>query len=211
MGMHRTIIVGSPRPDGRCATLANELFEACIEECPDDGVSILAVSSVEVLPCLGCNACKAVLEKDDPRYRVVPEKSDPLSQNTLVFKSDASAHQCVIEDEMSEVRKHLDAADEVIVVSPVFFSGPPSQLKALLDRLQPYFFSDIRSRTKERRPLTLHVVREDGNPFGFEALKSVVASALGVAGFKLERVLDWVGCFDEEGQICSEPAEVEIK
>ena len=205
--MHRTIIVGSPRVDGRCAALANEIFESCIDECPDDGVSVVAVSSVDVSPCIGCNACESALSKDDARYPEIPEKGDPLAQNSLVFKSDSNAHQCVIEDEMSEVRKHIDAADEVIVVSPVYFSGAPSQLKALLDRLQPYFYSNIRSRTKSRRPLTLHVVREGGNPFGFEALENVVRSALGVAGFKMERILDWMGCFDENDQIVAEPSE----
>lgn len=206
--MHRTIIVGSPRPDGRCATLANEIFETCIEDCPEDGVSIVAVSSVDVAPCNGCNSCKEAISKDDPRCGDIPEKGDPLMQNSLVYKSDANAHQCVIHDEMAEVRKHLDAADEVIVVTPVYFSGVPSQLKALLDRLQPYFFSNIRERTKTRRPVTLHIVREGGNPYGFDALESVVRSSLGVAGFKVERILDWANCFDEDGQIASEPVEI---
>ena len=35
---------------------------------------------------------------------------------------------------MDEVRKHLDAADELIVVCPVYFAGAPAQMKALLDR-----------------------------------------------------------------------------
>lgn len=205
--MHRTIIIGSPRPDGRSATLADEIFESCIEECPEDGVSVVAVSSLDVAPCTGCDACERVIEKTDEGYPAIPEKGDPLMQNSLVFKSDANSHQCIIHDEMAEVRKHLDAADEVIVVSPVYFSGAPAQFKALFDRLQPYYFSDIRSRTKSRRPMTLHVVREGGNPYGYDALENVVKSALGVAGFKLERVLDWAGCFDEDNQISSEPVD----
>ena len=207
--MHRTIIVGSPDPEGRSATLANAIFEACIEDCPEDGVSIASVASADVSPCAGCDACSASLAKDDPRYPSIPEKGDPLMQCRIAFKSDAAAHQCIIDDDMREVRKHLDAADELIVVSPVFFSGPPAQLKALLDRMQPYFFSNIRSCTKQRRPMTLHVIREGGNPYGFGALESCVRSAFGVAGFKLERILDWKGCFDDDGEICSEPVEVE--
>lgn len=208
--MHRTIIVGSPRPDGRSATLANEIFEACIDECPEDGVSVVAVSSVDVRPCIGCDACRRVLAKDDEAYPEIPEKGDPLAQCSLVFRSDASAHQCVIADEMAEVRKHIDAADELIVVSPVYFSGAPAQLKALLDRMQPYFWSNLRERAKGRRPLTLHIVREGGDPHGFEPLVGVVRSAFGVAGFKLERVLDWIGCFDDEGQIVADGEECEL-
>lgn len=208
--MHRTIVVGSPRADGRCATLANEMFEACIDECPEDGVSVVAVSSVDVAPCVGCDACRKALSKDDDAYPEIPEKGDPLAQCSVVFRSDASAHQCVIGDDMSEVRKHLDAADELIVVSPVYFSGAPSQMKALLDRMQPYFWSNLRERTKERRPCTLHVVREGGDPHGFEPLVGVVRSALGVAGFKLERVVDWLGCFDESGEIVADGKECEL-
>ncbi len=208
--MHRTIIVGSPRADGRSAALAQAIFEACIDECPEDGVSIVSVDSVSVGPCVGCDTCKEALAHDDPRYPSIPEKGDPLAQHTLVFKSDATAHQCVIEDEFAEVRKHLDAADEVIVVSPVYFAGAPAQLKALLDRMQPYYYSNLRTRTKERRPLTLHVVRDGGDRHGFDALTTVVRSALGVAGFKLERVLDWAGCFDEENEIIRDAVEEEI-
>ena len=42
--MHRVILHGSCRADGRSAALADELFNACIEECPEDGVSIVSVS-----------------------------------------------------------------------------------------------------------------------------------------------------------------------
>ena len=208
--MHRTIIVGSPRADGRSATLANEIFEACIDECPEDGVSVVAVSSVDVNPCIGCDACKRAISKDDEAYPQIPEKGDPLAQCNLVFRSDASAHQCIIDDEMGEVRKHIDAADELIVVSPVYFAGPPAQLKALLDRMQPYYWSNLRERSKGRRPMTLHVVREGGDPHGFEPLVGTLKSSLGVAGFKLERVLDWMGCFGEDGSIVADGVEHEI-
>lgn len=208
--MHRTILVGSPRTNGRSATLANAIFEACIEDCPDDGVSIVSVDSVDVGPCVGCDACKPALERDDRRYPEIPEKGDPLAPCPMVFKSDAAAHQCVIDDEMPEVRKHIDAADELIVVSPVYFAGTPAQLKALLDRLQPYYYANLRTRTKERRPVTLHVVRDGGDPHGFEPLIGVVRSALSVAGFSLERVLDWIDCFDEDGEIVSDAEEYEL-
>ena len=181
--MHRTIVVGSPDPEGRCAKLADAIFEACIEDCPDDGVSVVSVASTDIAPCKGCDACEAALSEDHPAYPDIPAWGDPLMQCRIVFKSDASAHQCVIDDDILEVRKHVDAADELIVVSPVYFSGPPAQLKALLDRMQPYFFSNIRSYTKARRPMTLHVVRAGGNPYGYRALESCVRSAFGAAGF----------------------------
>ncbi len=202
--MHRVIVVGSPRAEGRSAALANELFCACIDECPDDGVSIVSVASVEVAPCEGCDACRAVTEPPAPL-----EEGDPLSPCASVAASSAAGHRCVIADEMDEVRKHLDAADELVVVCPVYFAGAPAQMKALMDRLQPYYWSDLRAQ-RPRRPLVLHVVGEGGDPHGFEPLIGEVRSAFGVAGFSLELVLDWVGKVAPDGEITAEADEYPI-
>lgn len=199
--MHRVIVVGSPRPDGRSACLADELFNACIEECPEDGVSIVSVASIEVGPCHGCDACRVATEAPDK----LPEDDDNLAIADEVLASDALVHRCVIHDDMTEVRKHLDAADELIVVSPVYFASAPAQLKCLMDRLQPYYWSNV--RTKGRRPCVLHVVGDGGDPHGFEPLIGSVRSAFAVAGFQLEMVLDWVGKMDEDGEIIAEAEE----
>ena len=103
---------------------------------------------------------------------------------------------------MRELYALLDDADELVVVSPVYFAGPPAQLKALLDRLQPYFWSDARADAK--RPAVLHVVGEGGDPHGFEPLVGIVRSALACAGFALLTVYDWVGKIDGDGQITAE-------
>ena len=201
--MHRVIVVGSPRPDGRSALLADELFNACIEECPEDGVSIVSVASLEVGPCRGCDACRVATEAPDK----LPEEDDNLAMIPEVVESGAVLHRCVIHDDMTDVRKHLDAADELIVVSPVYFAGVPAQLKALMDRLQPYYWSGLRQAV--RRPMVLHVVGEGGDPHGFEPLIGTVRSAFACAGFELELVLDWVGKI-EDGEIVAEADEYPI-
>lgn len=199
--MHRVILHGSCRADGRSASLADELFNACIEECPDDGVSIVSVSSTEVRPCIGCDECRAVSE--EPIH--VFQEGDPLLPQEAVVESEALFHHCVIDDDMNEVRKHLDAADELIVVCPVYFASVPAQMKALLDRLQPYYFTDLRTRPK--RPATIHVVGAGGDPHGFEPLIGTVRSALSVAGFTVELVLDWVGKIRADGEITADAEE----
>lgn len=199
--MHRVILHGSCRADGRSAALADELFNACIEECPADGVSIVSVSSTEVRPCIGCDECRAVAE--EPIH--VFEEGDPLLPQEAVAESGALFHHCVIDDDMNEVRKHLDAADELIVVCPVYFASVPAQMKALLDRLQPYYFTDLRTRPK--RPATIHVVGAGGDPHGFEPLIGTVRSALSVAGFVVELVLDWVGKIRADGEITADAEE----
>lgn len=44
--------------------------------------------------------------------------------------------ECVVGDEMQGVYPKLLDADAIIISSPVFFYGPPSQVKALIDRCQ---------------------------------------------------------------------------
>lgn len=191
--MNRLIIVGSPRTDGRSAHLADLLFESCIDECPDDELALAPVSTLAIEPCQGCDACKAL---------AACAASGGASDGET---AEEACRRCVIDDDMAEVYELIDAADELVVVSPVYFAGAPAQLKALLDRLQPYFWTDARHGRK--RPATLHVVGEGGDPHGFEPLVGVVRSSLSCAGFALERVLDWVGRIDEDGEITAEAVE----
>lgn len=191
--MNRLIIVGSPRVDGRSAHLANLLFESCIEECPDDELALAPVSTLDIAGCQGCDACKRRTE---------------CAQEGDADDAGEAALPCAIDDDMQELYELIDAADELVVVSPVYFSGPPSQLKALLDRFQPYFWTDARRRVK--RPCTLHVVGEGGDPHGYDALVGCVRSAAAVAGFKLETVFDWVGKIDDTGEIVADATEISL-
>ena len=185
--LNRLIIVGSPRTNGRSAHLANMLFETCIEECPDDELALAPVSTLSVAGCTGCDACR------DNIAKLVELGEEAIDDDFA---------PCVIDDDMQEIYELIDAADEITVVSPVYFAGPPSQLKALLDRLQPYYWTN--ARVEEKRPAVLHVVGEGGDPHGFSALVSIVRSALAVAGFRLETVFDWVGKIDENGEITAD-------
>ena len=185
--LNRLIIVGSPRTDGRSAHLANMLFETCIEECPDDELALAPVSTLDVGGCTGCDACR------DNIAKLVELGEEAIDDDFA---------PCVIDDDMQEIYELIDSADEITVVSPVYFAGPPSQLKALLDRLQPYYWTN--ARVEEKRPAVLHVVGEGGDPHGFSALVSIVRSALAVAGFRLETVFDWVGKIDENGKITAD-------
>lgn len=193
--MNRLIIVGSPRVGGRSARLAELLFEACIEECPDDEVALAPVSTLDIAPCEGCDACRALLAQREELSGGESEATDGRNGGS----------RCIVDDDMTEVYELLDAADELAVVAPVYFAGPSAQFKALLDRLQPYFWTDM--RTAPKRSATLHVVGEGGDPHGFDPLVGIVRSALSVAGFKLDRVLDWVGRIDADGEIVSDAVE----
>jgi len=107
------------------------------------------------------------------------------------------AGECAFDDDMAAVRTALDEASELHVVCPVYFAGPPSQMKAVLDRLQPHFWLDTRLQPK--RPAYLHVVGEGGDPHGFDPLVTICRSALAVAGFDLRDVQAHIGS-EERGE-----------
>lgn len=203
------ILVGSPRAQGRSAYLAQQIFDTYIDECPEDGVSLVSLAGIEVAPCLGCDACKRTAAAT-PENTGGPDENELLELVDVVAASDARRHVCVIEDEMTEVRNLIDAADELIVIAPLYFAGPPAQMKALMDRLQPYFWSDIREGAV-RRPMELHVIGEGGNPYGYDALVTTVRSAFGAVGFRLVRLLDWVGRIDAAGTITEDAEETLFK
>lgn len=189
--MKRLILVGSPRVQGRSAKLADLIFETNIEERPQDELFLVPVSEIDVGFCIGCDACKEKTE-------VILKSEDGKEVSTW-------QHRCVFDDDMQTVYDLINDVDEIIAVVPVYFSGSPAPFKCLLDRLQPYFWTDFRQ--KEKRPLILHVVGEGGDPHGYDALVSEVKSAFSVAGFKLERIFDWVGRIDTEGEIIEEAKE----
>ena len=163
--MKRLIICGSPRARGRSAGLAEAVRFAFEDADATDEVTLVSLADVHVSACTGCEACASNKGRDEL--------------------------YCIIADDMVRIRQLLNECDQLVVVSPVYFAGAPSQLKAFLDRLQPYFYANWRAKPK--RSADLYVVGEGGDPHGFGPLVGEVRSALSVAGFTLHEVHDWVG------------------
>ena len=193
--MKRVIIVGSPRSNGRSAHLAEMLFEANIDERPEDELFLVPISEIEVGPCIGCGACKKpseVIFQDDEGNEVTELR-----------------HRCIFDDDMQTLYDLLDEADELTIVCPVYFSGTPAPMKCVLDRLQPYFWPYCANGPREpKRPLTLHVIGEGGDPHGYDPLVSEVRGSTALAGFRIERIMDWVGKISPQGEILAEANEI---
>jgi multimeric flavodoxin WrbA len=62
-----------------------------------------------------------------------------------------SSGECVVEDDMQQVYPQLEAADRIILATPVFFYGFPAQLKALIDRAQSAWSGRMLTKTKQQR------------------------------------------------------------
>lgn len=171
------VLAGSPRV-GRCVRLAEAVASGVREA--GGQAHLVRLADYEVLGCVGCGACS--------RTGTCALADRPTPSGRPGFDELAGA---------------LVAADALALVAPVYFSGPPSQLKALLDRLQPFwaqrYLLDRRPvlPLDERKPFELLAVGEGGDPFGWEPLAGCCRSALRMLDYELRATHDFVGAFDE--------------
>lgn len=102
---------------------------------------------------------------------------------------------CIVKDRMHEVYALIDAADAVVVSSPVYFATVPAVLKALYDRCQPYWARThvLRQARGERRPGGMLVVGGGGDPFGNGCAIATTKSVLAVLGVQYEVQLEVEG------------------
>lgn len=161
------IINGSPRINGTSARVIRMLRLLIEQSDPDVELVEFEVARLQIEGCNGCDFCK-------------------------------TSDECIIEDDMTRVIDELDAVDRVILVTPIYFAGLPSQTKALLDRLQPYYWDYVQRKEagqalRDKRPLTLYVVGDGGDPHGCEPLIASVRSAFAVAGFRVDKIVELVG------------------
>lgn len=164
--MNRLIICGSIRPEGKSALLADALASRMHELWPDDEINVFSLA--DDIDVDPCLACD---------YCELGEG-------------------CIIEDAMQDLYALVDEAESLTVVSPIYFAGPPAQFKAVLDRFQVYFWTDL--RTKAKRSAELFAIGDGGDPHGFDPLAGIVRSALAVAGFRLDAVHDCVAKTPDE-------------
>lgn len=253
--MNRLIIMGSPRSHGRCAALAELLFDTYIEQYPHDAIFLAPISELTLdflhkqlpnasapvplaepsapahMPLAEANVSAqpsvAPAQIQDVSTQHVPQQFDcaqPGATQPAQFAStqpapvtsdpqqlDAYSYLFECSDDMKELYAQLNCADELIIVSPVYFSGAPAEFKVLLDRMQPYYLRNraLGVEKSAYKPAILHIVGEGGDPHGFKPLASEVKSAFSQAGFAVSRVLNWVGCISEDGSILHDPCDID--
>lgn len=253
--MNRLIIMGSPRSHGRCAALAELLFDTYIEQYPHDAIFLAPISELTLdflhkqlpnasapvplaepsapahMPFAEANVSAqpsvAPAQIQDVSTQHVPQQFDcaqpgatqpaqlastqPVPVTSDPQQLDAYSYLFECSDDMKELYAQLNCADELIIVSPVYFSGAPAEFKVLLDRMQPYYLRNRALGVEKAayKPAILHIVGEGGDPHGFKPLASEVKSAFSQAGFAVSRVLNWVGCISEDGSILHDPCDID--
>lgn len=183
-GRQALLICGAARLHGVSSRYSEDLAQRLRAGGAD--VTLWHAAAHDVADCVGCAACR-------------PRADERFAPGTL-------RKECVIEDDMRALYGLLDAADEVHLVCPVYFSGPTGRFKCVLDRLQPYWEwrigpgARLDRACEVKRPAYLHVIGAGGDPFGYDALTAIVRSALGSSGFFVADVIDRIGW----GQPCEE-------
>jgi multimeric flavodoxin WrbA len=95
---------------------------------------------------------------------------------------------CIQSDGMTPVYGLLDAADAIIVATPVFFATVPSTLKALYDRCQPYWARRYvlgEPAPAHKRPGALLIAAGGGDPYGHSCAEATTKSVFAVLGVEL--------------------------
>jgi multimeric flavodoxin WrbA len=146
------------------------------------------LSRKHVNPCVGCGGCNET--------------------GNCVFAGKVSNGRFV--DDYLELKAVLERVDALAIVAPLYFAGPPAQLKALYDRMQPYWVRRylLGQVASEKRPAQLFVVGGGGDAHGYAPLVGSTKSALAVAGFNLEKINNFVG-FSAPGDVPAFPREEE--
>lgn len=108
--------------------------------------------------------------------------------------------RCVIDDDANVVIDEILSADCVYLACPIYFSGVPSQFKALLDRFQPLFWE--RLQLKEygedlplKKPLKIYLLGDSmaNDPHGYEPALSIIKSSFALANYEVKEVKPYIG------------------
>lgn len=158
-------ICGSPRSHASEALLA--LLEQGVRDTGARSRRFL-LSKKYIAPCKGCGWC---------------EKTGSC---VLAKKQD---------DDYLELLEALRYADALAIVTPLYFAGPPAQLKAVYDRMQPFWSRTyiLGQASPPKRPAQIFILGGGGDDHGYEPLVTISKSALAVAGFSLEKTQNFIG------------------
>ena len=131
------------------------------------------LSDKHIAPCIGCGLCSKTGNCNLANQAI---------QGRLV-------------DDYLELHALIERADALVIVAPLYFSGPSAQLKALFDRLQPYWARRyvLGEEPRPKRPAQLFIAGGGGDAHGYAPLVGIARSALSVADFTLEKVHAFVG------------------
>jgi multimeric flavodoxin WrbA len=132
------------------------LVEAVIDGPRNRGHAVTKVYlyDLDIGPCIDCRGCK----------------KEPFN--------------CIVEDEMQGMYERLEEADVIVFGTPVYWYGPSAPMKALIDRLRPYFAS---GRLERKRAVV--VAPAGDGPGDGDLLSEMFIRACSALDIKLEGIV----------------------
>ncbi len=130
----------------------------------------------------------ATLQAEGIRPCVFPLYQHPVAACTGCCHCQETGSCVIVNDGWGVLSRHMESADLVFVIAPVFFAGPSAYLKAALDRCQMYWSRRyvLHEDPPADTPTHLIVLGEGGDPFGFTPLVEICRSALNNVGLRIE-------------------------
>ena len=96
-------------------------------------------------------AAELMISELEKRYEVVYDraiqKKVAFCTGCDVCKSNEG--KCVFSDDMDEILSHLKDSDRILILSGIYFSALPAQLKVIIDRCQ-VFFNNSEKKYKQK-------------------------------------------------------------
>jgi len=98
-----------------------------------------------------------------------------------------STGRCIIKDDTADIYSAIEMAQGLVLASPVYFSGFPAQVKALIDRAQVHYWRwEAAGRSPGTRPaLLLLVGARDDTARVLQCVRRTLGGWLTVLGFAL--------------------------
>ncbi len=131
--MQPLFLSASPRPGGN-SDAAIRLFCQGYEETSGETATPLFLRNEKILPCVACNACSAAAQAGSLFLPAASDDSGALP---------SFGCPCTRKDDSASLLYRLMTAQPLCLVSPIYFYHLPAQLKALIDRTQPFWMLEL--------------------------------------------------------------------
>jgi len=168
------LLACSPRPGGNSDTAAR-LFAQGYAAIAGREPQPIMLREYTVLPCSGCDACRRAI--CTPSKSGLPWLGCPLAAK----------------DHSAPLLSFLTEASSLCLVSPIYFYHLPAQLKALLDRTQPFWhLADMDIDYFRASERTCHIILIGARPRGkhlFEGSLLTLKYALAALRIRLAKPL----------------------
>ena len=154
--------VGSPRKEGNTYQLVTEILEGAREQNAE--TQSYNLNELEINGCQSCFKCK----------------------------EDDEVKRCVQQDDMQKLFDEIEAADVIVIGSPVYMWQMSGQTKIFLDRLMPYVYQ-TKLTNMQKKKLIIAFVQGAPDASYFQPYFDYTEKMFGMFQFSEQEIITAVG------------------